>query len=99
MPLYEYRCHQCKKTFDMLQKINSEPLSECIYCQGPVEKLISLSSFQFKGSGWYITDYKNKNTSKKSRTKSPAKAKTDNIEKKDIPKDNKKGENKNVSSK
>ncbi len=60
MPLYEYRCKKCENTFEALQKIDAEPLTECMYCQGEVEKLISSSSFQFKGSGWYITDYKNK---------------------------------------
>ena len=60
MPLYEYRCNQCNKSFEVLQKIHSEPLKDCLYCKGKVEKLISVSSFQFKGSGWYITDYKNK---------------------------------------
>lgn len=93
MPLYEYRCKKCKKTFDMLQKINSEPLSECIYCKGPVEKLVSLSSFQFKGNGWYITDYKNKNSRNKPKAKSTPVNKTEKTEKKD----NKKVENKNVS--
>jgi putative FmdB family regulatory protein len=60
MPLYEYRCKKCENTFEALQKIDAEPLTECMHCQGEVEKLISASSFQFKGSGWYITDYKNK---------------------------------------
>jgi putative FmdB family regulatory protein len=60
MPLYEYRCKKCEKTFEVLQKIDAEPLTECMYCQGDAEKLISNSSFHFKGSGWYITDYKNK---------------------------------------
>lgn len=60
MPLYEYRCKECNKNFEALQKIDAEPLKECLYCRGSVEKLISLSSFQFKGSGWYVTDYKNK---------------------------------------
>jgi putative FmdB family regulatory protein len=62
MPLYEYKCKQCEKTFEVLQKIDASPLDKCIYCNGKVEKLISVSSFQFKGAGWYITDYKNKNT-------------------------------------
>ena len=62
MPLYEYRCKKCKRTFEVLQKISAEPLKDCLYCSGNVEKLISVSSFQFKGSGWYITDYKNKNS-------------------------------------
>ncbi len=60
MPLYEYRCKKCEKTFEALQKLNADPLTECLYCRGEVEKLISVSSFQFKGSGWYITDYKKK---------------------------------------
>jgi putative FmdB family regulatory protein len=64
MPLYEYKCDSCDKEFEVLQKFNEEPLSECLYCHGSVEKLISTSSFQLKGSGWYVTDYKN-------RTKKP----------------------------
>ncbi|MCU0285903.1 MAG: zinc ribbon domain-containing protein [Acidobacteria bacterium] len=58
MPLYEYRCSKCNNRFEVLQKINEEPLTECLYCQGQVEKLVSLSSFQLKGSGWYVNDYK-----------------------------------------
>ena len=53
----------------MLQSIHAEPLKECITCRGPVEKLISISSFQFKGNGWYITDYKNKENKKNGNTK------------------------------
>ncbi len=68
MPLYEYKCKECEKTFEVLQKMNAEPLTKCLYCQGDVEKLVSMSSFQFKGSGWYITDYKNK-SSKRDSTK------------------------------
>ena len=95
MPLYEYRCKKCKKKIEVLQKINSEPLAQCLYCQGPVEKLISVSSFQFKGSGWYITDYKNKN---KSQPKEKTEPKAVSPEKK--PKEQKeKVENKNVSQK
>ncbi len=72
MPLYEYKCNNCEKTFDVLQRINAEPLTQCRLCQGSdVEKLISVSSFQFKGSGWYITDYKNKSP----RTEATEKAK------------------------
>jgi putative FmdB family regulatory protein len=75
MPLYEYRCKECNKKFEALQKIDAEPLKECLYCRGSVEKLISLSSFQFKGSGWYVTDYK----SKASRTdEDAAKSSTNN---------------------
>lgn len=58
MPLYEYRCSKCNNNFEVLQKINEEPLTKCLYCQGKVEKLVSVSSFQLKGSGWYVNDYK-----------------------------------------
>jgi len=60
MPLYEYKCNECNETFEVLQRFNDEPLETCIHCKGKVEKLISASSFQLKGSGWYVTDYKNK---------------------------------------
>jgi putative FmdB family regulatory protein len=62
MPLYEYKCRKCNKTFEVLQKITAEPLRKCFHCGGSVEKLISTTSFQFKGSGWYVTDYKNNGT-------------------------------------
>jgi putative FmdB family regulatory protein len=62
MPLYEYRCNKCNKSFEVLQKINAEPLTTCLYCQGDVEKLISKSSFQLKGNGWYRTDYAKQST-------------------------------------
>ena len=57
MPLYEYRCHQCGKTFERLQKFADEPLTIHEDCGGEVERLISAPSFQFKGTGWYVTDY------------------------------------------
>jgi putative FmdB family regulatory protein len=62
MPLYEYKCKRCNKLVEALQRIESDPLKECIYCGGEMEKLVSASSFQFKGSGWYITDYKRKDS-------------------------------------
>lgn len=58
MPLYEYQCSACKKVHEVMQKFSDAPLSECPECQGPVQKLMSLSSFALKGSGWYTTDYK-----------------------------------------
>ena len=57
MPIYEYHCDACDLTFDALQKITDDPLTDCRSCGGPVTKLVSLSGFQFKGSGWYVTDY------------------------------------------
>ena len=60
MPIYEYRCAKCGEVFEAFQKINDSPLTDCKFCQGKVEQLISHSSFQLKGSGWYLTDYAKK---------------------------------------
>lgn len=56
MPIYEYRCAKCGE-FEVMQKITDKSLSKCPTCKGKVTKLISNTSFQLKGSGWYITDY------------------------------------------
>ena len=72
MPIYEYRCKACGKEFETMQKFSDKPLKECIYCSGKVEKLISRSSFQLKGSGWHATDYGRKEKPpKKSGEKPP----------------------------
>ena len=57
MPLYEYSCHRCGQTFEVMQKFSDEPLTTHTNCGGEVERLISAPSFQFKGTGWYVTDY------------------------------------------
>jgi len=57
MPLYEYRCDSCGQVFEIIQKFSDEPLSVHAGCGGRVERLISPPGLQFKGSGWYITDY------------------------------------------
>ena len=57
MPIYEYRCEKCGKTFEVLQRFSDDPLKVHEGCGGAVEKLISQSAFQLKGSGWYATDY------------------------------------------
>ena len=57
MPIYEYRCSQCGEVFEAFQKITDQPLSQCKFCRGRVEKMISHTSFQLKGTGWYLTDY------------------------------------------
>jgi putative FmdB family regulatory protein len=66
MPLYEYKCRQCGEVFELIQKFSDSPLeTHAKGCGGPVERLIGVPALQFKGSGWYITDYaKNKNASK-----------------------------------
>ena len=58
MPLYEYDCPACKRVLEVMQKFSDPALKECPDCQGPITKLVSLSSFALKGSGWYTTDYK-----------------------------------------
>jgi putative FmdB family regulatory protein len=60
VPIYEYKCAKCGEVFEVFQKITDAPLKKCKFCSGEVEKLISHSSFQLKGSGWYLTDYSNK---------------------------------------
>jgi putative FmdB family regulatory protein len=57
MPLYEYRCHKCGNVFETIQKFSDEPLKVHPECGGEVERLISVSALQFKGSGWYVNDY------------------------------------------
>jgi putative FmdB family regulatory protein len=63
VPIYEYQCTKCGEVFEAFQKITDEPLSQCRFCHAKVEKLISQSSFQLKGSGWYLTDYAHRNSS------------------------------------
>ena len=69
MPIYEYHCAKCGETFEAFQKITDDPLTECRFCRGKVEKLISQSSFQLKGSGWYLTDYARRSSSASSADK------------------------------
>jgi putative FmdB family regulatory protein len=57
MPLYEYQCDQCGDVFEVMQKFSDEPLRTHEKCGGPVQRLLSAPALQFKGSGWYITDY------------------------------------------
>jgi putative FmdB family regulatory protein len=61
MPLYEYRCEGCEHVFEVIQKFSDGPIAVCPSCgQGPVEKMPSSPAIQFKGTGWYITDYARK---------------------------------------
>jgi putative FmdB family regulatory protein len=77
MPIYEYDCPSCG-TFEVSQKITEKPLRRCPTCKGKVTKLISSTSFQLKGSGWYVTDYAGKDSKKpKEEGKSDAGASKD----------------------
>ena len=57
MPLYEYQCKKCKHKFEKIQKFSDRPIKKCPECGGPVEKIQHAPAVQFKGSGWYVTDY------------------------------------------
>ena len=85
MPLYEYQCDKCGHRFEKIQKFSDKPLKKCPECGGRVRQLISPPAVQFKGSGWYVTDYAKKSsapassesasgdTKKESKTETPAK--------------------------
>jgi len=62
MPLYEYECEACGKHFELIRKFSDPPVETCLTCGGPVRKLLSSPAIQFKGTGWYITDYARKNS-------------------------------------
>ena len=64
MPLYEYECEACHRRFELIRKFSDPELQECTLCgKGPIQRLISSPAIQFKGSGWYITDYSQKGKS------------------------------------
>ena len=60
MPLYEYQCTKCGHRFEKIQKFSDKPIKKCPECGGRVEQTISAPAVQFKGSGWYVTDYARK---------------------------------------
>lgn len=64
MPLYEYRCKQCGHQFEKIQSFSAPEEKECPQCHGDVERLLSAPAIQFKGSGWYVSDYARKGGSK-----------------------------------
>lgn len=73
MPIYEYECLQCGKRTEVLQRMSEGPIAACPACGGEVKKLISSPAFQFKGSGWYVTDYGGKKGGGGSEGKSESK--------------------------
>jgi putative FmdB family regulatory protein len=62
MPIYEYECRKCKAHIEVFQKVSDKAPAKCRKCGGRLEKLVSASAIQFKGSGWYVTDYAGKAT-------------------------------------
>jgi putative FmdB family regulatory protein len=78
MPLYEYQCEACGNRFEVIQKFSDPPAATCKLCgKGPVQRLLSSPAIQFKGSGWYITDYAQKGRSDSSKEKSSGEKKAD----------------------
>ena len=84
LPIYEYQCTNCGRTVEEMQRITDEPLEKCPYCKGKLRRLISLTSFQLKGTGWYVTDYKDNGKKHKASKpeKKPAEKKEVKAEKK-----------------
>ncbi len=66
MPLYEYRCLNCDAHFEKIQKFSDPPIKTCEACGGKLEQLLSSPAIQFKGTGWYITDYPKKSSAQSS---------------------------------
>jgi len=62
LPLYEYRCLKCKRHTEKIENLNGPHLKKCPHCGGKVESVLSAPAIQFKGSGWYVTDYAKKSS-------------------------------------
>ncbi len=70
MPLYEYECKKCHQRFERIQKFSDPHVKKCPKCGGPIEQVISAPAVQFKGSGWYVTDYAKKSSAGSSSSSS-----------------------------
>jgi putative FmdB family regulatory protein len=102
MPLYEYLCKKCGHRFEKILKFSDKPVKKCPECGGVVEQVITAPAVQFKGSGWYVTDYAKKSGSSSGSSSSDSGNK-DSKESKDLKdskesKDSKKDEKKSESS-
>ena len=72
MPLYEYQCTSCGQRIEVLQRLGAAPPSHCPHCGGTLEKMISAPALQFKGTGWYVTDYAKRSASADSKDSAAA---------------------------
>jgi putative FmdB family regulatory protein len=77
MPIYEYRCKKCQHTFERIQKFSDPHVKKCPECGGAVEQVLSAPAVQFKGSGWYVTDYAKKSSTAASSSNGDSSAKKD----------------------
>ena len=85
MPLYEYQCKKCKHRFERIQKFSDPHPKKCPKCGGPIEQTISAPAVQFKGTGWYVTDYAKKSSAPASSSESGTKTESSS-KKEDKPK-------------
>ena len=85
MPLYEYQCKKCHHRFERIQKFSDPHVKKCPDCGGPVEQMISAPAVQFKGSGWYVTDYAKKPTAPTSSPNGDSASKKDSKGKSEKP--------------
>jgi putative FmdB family regulatory protein len=76
MPLYEYECFVCRVRFERIQKFSEDPVQQCPECGGAVRRLLGVPALQFKGSGWYVTDY-GKGSGSRGNGESPKPASTE----------------------
>jgi putative FmdB family regulatory protein len=83
MPLYEYECKKCHHRFERIVKYSDRPMKKCPDCGGPVEQTITAPAVQFKGSGWYVTDYAKKPSAAASSSNGDSKAKDEAASKKE----------------
>lgn len=81
MPLYEYQCKKCSHRFERIQKFSDPLVKKCPKCGGAVEQTITAPAVQFKGSGWYVTDYAKKSSTPPSSGESSSKTETKKDEK------------------
>jgi len=81
MPIYEYKCQQCGTHYEKRQNVSDPPLTTCEKCHGRLEKQWSLSGFQFKGGGWYVTDFRDKKKAVVEKSEAKTETKTDTTEK------------------
>ena len=76
MPLYEYECDECGRRTEVIQRVGAPPIGPCEECGGEMRKLLSAPAFQFKGTGWYVTDYAKKSGAGGSSSSGEAKRET-----------------------
>ncbi|MGH9556151.1 MAG: FmdB family zinc ribbon protein [Terriglobales bacterium] len=96
MPMHEYECKKCRHRFERIQKFSDRPVRKCPECGGALEQLLHAPAVQFKGTGWYVTDYPRKGSDKASKERAATESKDSMGEKAEVktPSETKKTEKK-----